>query len=101
MANELNEKIRRAQIAAGERAVMDHLEELGIRKPRTEAPPPPRLTNREADVIDKARMIAALPVEFPNTILGDNLRRLRDLVCEMDAENTAADARQTAGCADG
>jgi hypothetical protein len=58
------------------------------------------MTNREADVIDKARMIAALPVEFPNTILGDNLRRLRDLVREMDAENAEADARQAEGRAD-
>jgi hypothetical protein len=35
------------------------------------------VTNREADVLDKARAIAYLPVEYPQTTLGDRLRELR------------------------
>ena len=37
MADELHEKIRRAQVAAGERVACEYLEKSGLLKPRTPA----------------------------------------------------------------
>jgi hypothetical protein len=54
------------------------------------------VTNREADVLDKARAIAYLPVEYPQTTLGDRLRELRDLVREMDSQETMRDKGEAA-----
>jgi len=50
MADELHEKIRRAQIAAGERVVCEHLEKSGLLKPRAPA---------EDDIPVSAAMIEA------------------------------------------
>jgi hypothetical protein len=38
MSDPLHEKIRQAQVAAGERVVMEHLRKLGLAKPPSESP---------------------------------------------------------------